>query len=523
MSKATTDLPPHHSSETPRNILLTKIKEDKGLPTLGAAISKVVEITSSGEDSVAELAHFVLSDIGLTQKILRLSNTIHYRTTSSLPVTTVSRAIFLLGFNAVKTSATAMVLVDCFSDKKQAQSVRKELVHALCASITARELSQFSHFPNAEEVAVVALFKNIGRVLVASFDHSLYRQIQNQQALDTSIADVAVKSLLGSSYERFGEVILQEWKMPETIIQALAALPGGELKKTEHRSDWLKQIASFSDAIAAMLVSGDQQFSAKIISQRCDALLKRFGKALELSQPQLEQILLKVEKETRELANSMDLAMPSLTSVDAPVEIVESDPLSEFMLRSFNVNQVQEVQRYPSGKPTNARDLLLAGVQDVTQMLASDQGKLSDMILLVLETLYGAMGFRFATACLLDVQNARYVARVSMGEHYAELQKGFVFPAQSEHTIFHLAMKNNADLMIADARVPKIQNMLPLWHKKLLADTRSFIVLPLIVQQKQLGFFYADRTVNADEGVPPDETALIKTLKSQLVAAMVRR
>ena len=525
MSNPTTDQPEPHAPATPRDILLGKIKEDKGLPTLGAAISKVVEITSSGEDSVSELAHFVLSDIGLTQKILRLSNTIHYRTTATVPVTTISRAIFLLGFNAVKTSATAMLLVDCFSDKKQAQSVRKELVHALCASIMARELTQFSKFQDTEEVAVAALFKNIGRVLVASFDHPLYMQIQSQQVLDPSMADVAVKGLLGSSYERFGETVLQEWKIPETIIQALAPLPGGELKKTEHRSDWLKQVASFSDAIANMLVSGDQQFSAKTMSQKCEPLLKRFGKALELGQSQLEQILIKVEKETRELANSMDLAMPSLTFGDAPIEVVDADidPLSEFMLQSFDPEDAKPVKRYPSGKPTNARDLLLAGVQDVTQMLTADQSKLSDMILLVLETLYSAMGFRFATACLRDVQNARYIARVAIGERYAERQKGFIFPSQSENTIFHLAMNNNADLMISDAMVPKIQNMLPLWHKKLLPDTRSFIVLPLIVQQKPLGFFYADRIVTAEEGVPPDETALIKTLKSQLVAAMVRR
>lgn len=512
-----------HVPETARERLLAKIKEDKGLPTLGAAISKVVEITSSGEDSVAELAHFVLSDIGLTQKILRLANTIHYRATVSVPVTTISRAIFILGFNAVKTSATAMLLVDCFSDKKQAQSVRKELVHALCSSIMARELSHFSKFPDTEEVAVAALFKNIARVLVASFDHPLYQQIQSQQALYPGTPDVAVKSLLGCSFERFGETVLQEWKIPDTIVQALAPLPGGELKKTEHRSDWLKQVASFSDALADMLLSGDQQLSAKTMSQRCEPLLKRFGRALELSQSQLEQILLKVEKETRGLANSMDLAMPSVSFGEAPIEVVDANPLGEFMLQSFDSEQAQEVKRHPSGKPTNARDLLLAGVQDVTQMLASDQSKLSDMILLVLETLYSAMGFRFATACLRDAQNARFMARVSMGERYAELQKGFVFPAQTENTIFHLAMNNNADLMISDATVPKIQNMLPLWHKKLLPETRSFIVLPLVVQQKPLGFFYADRIVTADEGVPPDETALIKTLKSQLVAAMVRR
>ena len=528
MHTSNANLQQAHVPETARDRLLAKIKEDKALPTLGAAISKVVEITSSGEDSVAALAHFVLADVGLTQKILRLSNTIHYRAVAGVPVTTISRAIFLLGFNAVKSSAMAMLLVDCFKDKQQAQSVRKELVHSLSASIMARELSQLSRYPDAEEVAVAALFKNIARVLVASFDHLLYRQIQVKTAADPSAADNVVKALLGCSYERFGESVLQEWQIPDSIVSAMAPLHGGEQKKAEHRSEWVRQVATFSDSIADMLVNGDQEFSAKSMAQRCEPLIKRFGKALQLDQAQLEKILLKVEKETRQLANSMNLVMPSGGHAGDHVEKSgassnDSNALSEFMLEGYSTDEAPEVMRHPSGKPHNARDLLLAGVQDVTQMLASDQIKLNDMILLVLETLYSAMGFRFATACLREVQSGRYTARVAIGELYEERQKGFVCPPKEENSIFHLAMLNNADLMISDASAPKIQNLLPQWHKELLPDTRSFILLPLVIQQKPLGFFYADRIMTADEGVPPDETALIKTMKSQLIAAMVRR
>jgi len=63
----------------------------------------------------------------------------------------------------------------------------------------------------------------------------------------------------------------------------------------------------------------------------------------------------------------------------------------------------------------------------------------------------------------------------------------------------------------------------PAWHKQQFPDTRSFIVLPLVVEQLPLGLFYADRSIAASEGVPPDETALIKTLKGQLLTAMTRR
>jgi hypothetical protein len=43
-------------------------------------------------------------------------------------------------------------------------------------------------------------------------------------------------------------------------------------------------------------------------------------------------------------------------------------------------------------------------VQDVTQMRASGQHKVNDVVLAVLETLYTAMGFRFATVVLKDVR-----------------------------------------------------------------------------------------------------------------------
>jgi hypothetical protein len=344
-----------------------------------------------------------------------------------------------------------------------------------------------------------------------------------EQANDEANAQQAVNALLGCSFERFGAAILQDWKIPDSIVQAQTPLPSGELKKATHKSEWLKQVASFSNGLASIMLNVDRNSPAQSLSARCTPLLNKFGNVMELDKPQLEAMLRKVETETRQLANSMDIMIPVLGQEDDVADDTDIQLDSEFLLQSFNAEEMQRAERYPSGKPTNARDLLLAGMQDVMQMLASDQIKLNDMILLVLETLYSAMGFRFATVCLLDARKGCYVARVSMGEKYAERQSAFVYPVKEQNTVFQLALTNNVDLMIADATVQKIQNLLPQWHKNLLPDTRSFMILPLVVQQKPLGFFYADRARAADEGVPPDETALIKTLKSQLLAAMMRK
>ncbi len=95
-----------------------------------------------------------------------------------------------------------------------------------------------------------------------------------------------------------------------------------------------------------------------------------------------------------------------------------------------------------------------------------------------------------------------------------------MFAAAASGDLFHLAMENDADLMIADASAPKIRDLLPAWHRALLPDARSFIVLPLVVQGVQLGLFYADRVQPAPEGVPPDETSLIRALKGQVLVAL---
>lgn len=513
-------LHPASSVSATREQLLEKIRNDKNLPTLGVAITKVIEITSSSDDSIADLAHYILADVALTQQILRLANTTTYRTAGGVAVTTISRAIFLLGFDAIKANALAALLVSGFRDQHHAHLVRKELVQALCASVAAREIAKLHHHPHSEEAAVAALFKNIGRVLLAYFDHHRYEQIiRHAEERKLSTSQVCIE-YLGCSFERLGEIVLHEWKIPETIIHAVQSLHFGEVRKTKHPQEWLKQVSTLCEGIGEMLITKEQGNGDT--SEYRKALLKRFGNALEINQNQFNSIIEYVQGEARQLAVTLNVELHSHGKATKPI-IKESDFCTEFMLPAFDSHHLQASGRYPSGKPKNARDLLLAGVQDAAQMLASSNLKLNDLLLLVLETLHHAMGFRFATACLSDLQKTKFVARLSVGERYAERQKAFQFLSTETDSVFQLALINNVDLMVEDALNPKIQNMLPAWHKQQFSDTRSFIVLPLVVEQLPLGLFYADRGITASEGVPPDETALIKTLKGQLLTAMTRR
>ncbi|THC41579.1 HDOD domain-containing protein [Massilia sp. Mn16-1_5] len=499
-----------------RAALMQKVNGDEEMFALGGSIARVIELADSDEPGTHDLAYFVLSDVALTQRILRLSNTIRYRTISGTAVTTVSRAIALLGFDNVKTTALAMLLVDTLDNGAHAGSVRVELEAALCASLVGREMARLSHYQGAEEAAIGALFKNLGALLVASHEHARYREIKQLTAGGKHTPAQASQMILGCSYDTLSAAVLAEWKIPEVIVRAQAALPPGSLKVAASRGEWMRQVASFSLDVARLLGKSGEPAA----TPEARALLARYGAAFELDAAALERLFTNVAEGMQGLMESMNLQPLPKEALDT------GDGLPDvLMLATLDAGEEEE-GTHPSGKPKNARELLLAGVQDVTQLRAGGSARVNDVILAVLETLYRALGFKFATVCLKDARAGQYRARVSFGSDQARVQSGFVFPVPAPlptsggRDLFLLAMENDADLMISDAASPKIRELLPSWHRTLLPDAKSFIVLPLVVGKAQLGFFYADRAQTAPEGVPPDETAMIRALKRQVLAAL---
>jgi HD-like signal output (HDOD) protein len=509
-------MPPDASLPPPsrkvRAALLSKVCGDEDMFALGTSVARVVQMASSDDQGTHDLAYYVLSDVALTQRILRLSNTVQYRTASGTNVTTISRAISLLGFDNVKTTALAMLLVDTLSNSDHAQSVRVELETALCASLVGRALARHSPFQGVEEASIGALFKNLGPLLVASHEHARYREINQLVAAGKHTPGQASQLILGCSYDALAEAVLSEWKIPDVIARCLAPVPAGVQKAPASRGEWMRQAASLSLDVATLF--GTVANPADSAGAR--ALLQRYGNALGLDENRMDDLFATVQGDMAALLQSMNLE-----PARRPEPETGHGLPNVLLLATMDTGGDQPAGAYPSGKPFNAAELLLAGVQDVTQMRASGQGKVNEVILAVLETLYSSMGFRFATVCLRDARTGQYRARLSFGaDHDGKLQAGFTFPATPARDLFHLAMENDADLMIADATSTKIRDLLPAWHRALLPDAASFIVLPLVVGKVQLGLFYADRTMPAPEGVAPDETALIKALKGQVLVAL---
>jgi len=516
-----------HLARQRRDQLLLQIKNDTRLPSLGIAISEVVKITSGGEESVNELAKFILSDVGLTKSVLNLANSVSYRHSQGTTVTTISKAIFILGFDVVKSSALSMLMLECFSAKYQ--NLYYELTRSLCSSIVARECVNRSSHQDAEEASVSALFKNIAQVLIAAQDPALYEAIMLPVHEGRESLRESALSQISCSLPHFGGLILQQWNMPESIVLAAGALAAGDIKKTRQRSEWIRQVAAFSSDAAEVVMKHTrfgQAFDPDINFEHekyTKELMQKYGAALELDAKILAGWLSRAVQETGELIHKMGMRLVESGAPPARANVVESDISLDDMLMVSDSGLLTANQTvYPSGKPHNARDLLLAGMLEVTQTIGSGKFQLNNLVLQFLEILQGSMGFGFVTASLKDAKTGQFVARISLGQDWHKKQKNFCFPIKDAVDLFHLALKNNVDLMIGETDSPKVRQLRPDWHLAHFSEVKSLMILPLIVHGKSIGLIYADRHCEAPEGVPPDETGLIKSMKSQLLSAMSR-
>lgn len=500
-------------SSTTRDRLLKKFSTDGELLSLGVTIARVVELASSDDEGTQNLANYILSDVALTQKILRLANTVFYRNVSNTPVSTVTRAIFLLGFNTVKTTALALLLIDKLSKNQHTNHIRRELIESLCASLIGRELARYSHLQGVEEAAIAALFKNLGKILLVSHEYPLYRDITNLLEDGVSPTQAEIQTM-GCSYDFLTEAVLREWNLPDTLIYAMSPLGYGPVKPARNRPEWMRQVVVFSGEAQRLILQNHDKGSSK----EANALLQRFGQALHLDTDRIRHLFTAIGQEIGEVAKGLDLHRTDCQPQPATAPVNQLP----IVLQAATINQSGKPTdaRHPSGKPVNARDLLLAGIGAATQLMATTQYKPSELILLIVETLHSSLGFRFSAACIHDMKSGQFRAAITMGEQHSARQPRFCFPATPGPDVFHLALENRADLMIADASTPKIRDLLPGWHRSLLTDARSIMILPLFNESTPVGLFYGDRVRPAPEGIPSDEAGLIKTLMGQMQTAI---
>ena len=155
-------------------------------------------------------------------------------------------------------------------------------------------------------------------------------------------------------------------------------------------------------------------------------------------------------------------------------------------------------------------------------MLLEDDVNLIQLFYVVTETIYRAMAFHRVVFCLKDGGRRQYMAKLGFGAGIEDFLQYFRFPISYSRDVFHAALKNGVDLHISDTKDPRIVGDIPGWYKKI-SSTGSFILFPLVVNQKPLGLIYADHPLPKGMNLRGERLNLLKALRNQMALAIRTR
>ncbi len=546
-------------TQTPsgRERVLALLEQKIELPALGASVAKVVQLSSSADQDIQQLANFILSDVSLTQRVLRVANSARFQTAAG-PCRLVSKAIMLIGLDNVRSLALTALLLDKLSDRKKAARLRGEFTCSFFASILAREAAERIAGTSPEEASISALFKNLGRLLVVSLDLPLHEEIV-ALARDQNITEnQAAVRLIGMTYPQLSGMVIRQWGMPESIAQAVEGTPAamGDVSRLT-QMEKTQIVVSFSNDTSACMVGSIGQKRERLLTQ----VLQRYGTSLKLERSTLTTLTETVGRDTINLTAGLGLGYlveeaeaaeeelaaeheAEATSDDVPLELRMDAQLqlggaagaaaqerdsagagaggrSGGRGGSSAVNaSLGELSATPQPPVPTALEILLSYVQEIATTMASGNMNVQNVFVLVLEALYTGMKFKRVLGCLRDPVRGLYRCRTALGADRGDMLARFQFPLEYAPDLFHAALAHQTDVHISDARDEKVAARLPQWYRGLLPEARSFFLLPLVVNKHVIGFIYGDRDECDINAYSKQELDLARTLRSQVLLAL---
>jgi eukaryotic-like serine/threonine-protein kinase len=426
--------------------------------------------------------------------LLRMVNTVHFANAGAGNISTISRAVALVGFAGIRNMALSVVLLEHMQDKGQAAQIKEEFLRALMAGTLAAELTPSPR--EAEESFIGSMFQNLGRMLTEYYFPEEAQQIRQQtRKAGAAALDRAAVQVLGLTFQELGVGVAKSWGLPESL-QRMMQQPDGEpptkpLEKGLERQRWVGRIAN--------------EVTEQMLSDSREPIELRIGRVAEAHAPSLglqPRAVLKAAEAARTRMVALADALGIRVTPDAPanrllatVATSQEDTLAPHQLAAtLQAPQEMETVLLDAAGPP-AAEVLASGVQDITNSMVADNFKLNEILRMVLETMFRGLGFRRVVFCLRDPKTETLTGRFGLGEGVDKLAPAFRIPLKAgtgTPDLFTAICGKGMDILIADATTEQMQSRLPAWFRQQVGAP-TFLLLPMAMKGSTFALIYADK------------------------------
>lgn len=443
-------------------------------PAAARVIQRLHDAVRRENCNALDVAQVILADPGLSSKVLRVVNSSFYRPRGE-PVSTITRAVFLLGFEAIRDLATGLVLIDELARAGGNRAGMRDLLHhcLLCGSV-ARSLSTAVGYPNPEEAYLLGLFANWGELCLAAYYPDRYDRAR-RAAGGRAALEVALGAEFGLATGDLATAMLARWNFPGSYADYFREThPKGD-RAVATNGQRLIAIVDVANDFAAYATDPDPEIQAK-----ADAILRSaetmFGRRIEDMRAAAERGAEDAREHLPILRSAPSTAPAGRTNGDARhVPAAVSEPAAP---------QLREVVAPP--EPTAAAFEILA---EITRAILA-QDDINDTLAMVLEGVARTGQFDVAFLALLNGKKDHLVGRLGYGHGVAEYLSALRVPLVPEAGALAEAVLARAPKVVAQG-APAM--LVPCGAAVPAIPASAFVAHPLVVRGKAVGVMVAAR------------------------------
>ncbi len=191
------------------------------IPTLPVIYQELFQKMQDPDVSVPLVAEIITKDQALTAKILHLVNSAFYG--YSRRIETISRAVVILGFQAVRSAALAISVFDYFKseDSDSHIDMTKFWTHSIAVASICKVLAPNLNIKHAEEAYVVGLLHDAGKLIEKRYFPEDFAEVCfAANELHLSWFDCE-KALFQVHHALIGKTMFRKWEFPAHIVDAV--------------------------------------------------------------------------------------------------------------------------------------------------------------------------------------------------------------------------------------------------------------------------------------------------------------
>lgn len=178
------------------------------------------QLLDSEQASSATIAHCLRNDPALSAHVLRIANSSLYNLSSKID--TISRAVTVIGHNAVHNQVLASSAVGMFNKRKMPYfNIREYWEHSLRSAILAQKLAEQCQVLHSESYFVGGLLHDIGTMVIAMKLPELARTLYMHFPDEIKPQHEIEFETLGFTHADVGGELLASWALSAHLVEAV--------------------------------------------------------------------------------------------------------------------------------------------------------------------------------------------------------------------------------------------------------------------------------------------------------------